>query len=109
MQGECPERDYAIEIRGDCRLYHIRAIAKDADVYKAQKKLLPLGYDVGSPDGVLGKKTANALRHIYAKILRAYEVFVHVSTRGYSFVEKRRNECIHLAGNIWRDCKFPII
>ncbi len=38
------------------------AMAYEADVYKAQKKLQSLGYKVGSPDGVFGKKTANALR-----------------------------------------------
>jgi ankyrin repeat protein len=38
------------------------AVSYDDAVYKAQKKLNELGYDAGKPDGVWGKKTAEAVK-----------------------------------------------
>jgi peptidoglycan hydrolase-like protein with peptidoglycan-binding domain len=35
----------------------------DSKVYQLQKKLKDLGYDPSLPDGILGKKTKEALRH----------------------------------------------
>jgi ankyrin repeat protein len=38
------------------------AYARDDAVYEAQKKLNELGYDAGKPDGIWGKKTADAVK-----------------------------------------------
>ncbi len=38
------------------------AVAKDAEIYQVQKKLAEMGYKVGAPDGVMGRKTINAIK-----------------------------------------------
>ena len=38
------------------------AVSSDDAVYQAQKKLNELGYDAGKPDGIWGKKTAEAVK-----------------------------------------------
>ena len=38
------------------------ALAQDSDIYRAQKALHDKGYDPGPLDGIMGSKTASALR-----------------------------------------------
>lgn len=59
--GECPYSTTSNKTTASTKSKSTNNASK-SDVKKVQKKLNELGYDCGSPDGVMGKKTRKALK-----------------------------------------------
>ena len=52
---------WAIQVPEQARMTGSTAVTRDV-VLEVQTKLSNMGYDVGTPDGIAGKKTENAVR-----------------------------------------------